>query len=82
MNRRFGIAGDSIFVQSVFCAEGWRLSSHRQRGSRNAGLIQIAIGHIGPPVLDCGYIVERNGLSVHYFVSNICSLKVITIFIY
>ena len=33
-------------------------------------------------MLDCGYIVERNGLSVHYFVSNIYSLKVITNFIY
>jgi hypothetical protein len=29
-------------------------------------------------VLDCGYIVERNGLPVHYFESNIYSLKVIT----
>jgi hypothetical protein len=29
-------------------------------------------------VLDFGYIVERNGEPVHYFVSNICSLKVFT----
>jgi hypothetical protein len=33
-------------------------------------------------VLDCGYIVERNGLPVHYFVSNFHSLKVINTFIY
>jgi len=44
-------------------------------------MIHNAIGHIGPPVLDFGYIVERNGLPVHYFVSNIYSLKVITNFI-
>ena len=29
-----------------------------------------------------GYIVKRNGLSVHYFVSNIYLLKVITYSIY
>ena len=29
-------------------------------------------------MLDFGYIVERNGLPVHYFVSNINLLKVIT----
>jgi hypothetical protein len=33
-------------------------------------------------VLDCGYIVEQNGIFVHYFVSNIYSLKVITYSIY
>ena len=31
-------------------------------------------------MLGYGYIVERNGLPVHYFVSNIYSLKVITNF--
>ena len=33
-------------------------------------------------MLDFGYIVERNRLPVHYFVSNIYLLKVITNFIY
>ena len=31
---------------------------------------------------NCGYIVEQNGPPVHYFVSNIYLLKVITNFIY
>ena len=44
----------------------------------NAGLIHNAIGHLGPPVPDFGYIVVRNRMPVHYFVSNISSLKVIT----
>ena len=78
----FGIATDTILVRSVFCAEDWRIGPHRYGRSRNAGLIHNAIGHIGPPVPDFGYIVERNGLPVHYFVSNIYSLKVITNFIY
>jgi hypothetical protein len=33
-------------------------------------------------VLDDGYMVERNGMPVHYFVSNIYSLKAITNFIF
>jgi hypothetical protein len=76
------MAGDTILMQSVFCAEDWRLDPRRLSGSRNAGLIHNAIGHIGPPAPDFGYIVERNGLPVHYFVSNIYSLKVITNFIF
>ena len=33
-------------------------------------------------MLDYGYIVERNRLPVHYFVSNTYSLKVITYYFY
>jgi hypothetical protein len=34
--------------------------------------------HIGPPLPDFRYIVERKGAPVHYFVSNIYLPKVIT----
>jgi hypothetical protein len=76
------MTSDTILLQPILCAEDWSSVWHCYAESMSAGLIENAIGHIGPPVLDFGYIVERNGLPVHYFVSNIYSLKVITNFIY
>lgn len=76
------MTSDTILVRPVLCAGDLRSVCHRYAESMSAGLIENAIGHIGPPVLEFGYIVERNGLPVHYFVSNIYSLEVITTFVY
>ena len=76
------MASDTILIPSILCVEDLRFGAHRYGVSRNAVLIQTAIGHFGPALANCGYIVVRNELLVHYFVSNISSLKVITNFIY